>query len=83
MKRTGEVRCVEFVEQITEWLDGSLADDDRRRFEAHLARCLPCTRYLQQVRTALRLLREREVQRGSAPAHLRAALVEEFRQTHA
>jgi predicted anti-sigma-YlaC factor YlaD len=47
--------CREFVEVITDYLDGTLPDVDRQRFDEHLAACPNCTAYLDQMRTVLRL----------------------------
>jgi anti-sigma factor RsiW len=55
--RQPEVRCIEFVEQVTEWLDGGLRDDERLLFEEHLAYCSPCEQYVAQFRQTLALLR--------------------------
>ena len=49
------MRCREFVEVITGYLEGTLPDEDRRRFDEHLATCPHCTAYLSQMRTVLRL----------------------------
>jgi anti-sigma factor RsiW len=45
-----EMNCKELVEAITAYLDGTLADVDRRRFDDHLATCPHCTEYLEQMR---------------------------------
>jgi anti-sigma factor RsiW len=42
--------CREFVELVTDYLDGALPDDERARFEAHLAECDGCTAYLEDMR---------------------------------
>ena len=47
--------CRELVELITDYLEGSLAASDRRRFEEHLAVCPGCRNYLEQMRTTVRL----------------------------
>ena len=47
--------CREFVECITGYLEGTLAAEDRRRFDEHLQVCPHCTAYLDQMRTVLRL----------------------------
>lgn len=79
-----EIRCVEFVEQITAWLDGGLTDEERLLFEEHLAFCNPCARYVDQFRDALRLMREREEQLGEAPPPaIRSALLAAFRAKRA
>ena len=40
-----EMACKEFIERHSEYLDGMLSADERRRFDAHLARCKSCRRY--------------------------------------
>ncbi|MXX78890.1 MAG: zf-HC2 domain-containing protein, partial [Gemmatimonadales bacterium] len=42
--------CKEFIERHTDYLDGTLADGERRRFDAHLEGCKSCRRY-QRVMT--------------------------------
>ncbi len=79
-----EIRCVEFVEQITEWLEGGMSDEALLLFEEHLAFCSPCTRYVDQFRTALDVIRQREERLGEAPPPaMRDALLDVFRQYHA
>ena len=43
--------CREFVELVTDYLEGALPDGERVRFEAHLAQCHGCTGYLEDMRT--------------------------------
>ena len=45
-----QITCKEFVELVTQHLDGVLADADRTRFECHGERCPGCRAYLQQFR---------------------------------
>ncbi|HEX6394522.1 MAG TPA: zf-HC2 domain-containing protein [Acidimicrobiales bacterium] len=81
--RQPQVRCVEFVEQITEWLEGGLSDPERLLFEEHLAYCGPCGRYVDQFRATLRLLRDSDQPLGDAPPQpLRDSLLNAFRQQH-
>ena len=47
--------CHEVVELVTEYLEGALPDETRRRVEDHLALCDGCTRYLEQMRETIRL----------------------------
>ncbi len=47
--------CQELVEVITEYLEGTLPESDRVRFEAHLATCAGCREYLAQMRALIRL----------------------------
>jgi anti-sigma factor RsiW len=42
--------CREFVELVTDYLEGALPEHDRVRFEAHLAECDGCAGYLQDMR---------------------------------
>jgi anti-sigma factor RsiW len=48
-----EMDCRELVEVITAYLEGTMADEDRGRFEAHLAECPFCTEYVAQMRTTI------------------------------
>ena len=50
-----EMACQELVEVITEYVEGSLPELDRARFEAHLASCASCQEYLEQMRAVIRL----------------------------
>jgi hypothetical protein len=81
--RQPEIRCVEFVESVTEWMEGALADSARLALEEHLVVCPHCTEYLAQLRLAAAVLRERPAAAPaqSAPsATARAALLEAFRR---
>ena len=42
--------CREFVQLVTDYLEGDLPDAERVRFEAHLAECDGCTGYLEDMR---------------------------------
>lgn len=50
-----QMACQEFVELVTEYLDGTLSLKDRTRFEQHLVFCTWCVDYLQQMRDTVRL----------------------------
>ncbi|MFI9610550.1 anti-sigma factor family protein [Streptomyces sp. NPDC052023] len=45
--------CVDFVELVTELLEGALPEGDERRFIEHLAECSGCERYLDQFRQTI------------------------------
>ncbi|AOR33111.1 anti-sigma factor [Streptomyces fodineus] len=45
--------CVDFVELVTDFLEGALPEDDERRFIEHLAECSGCERYLDQFRRTI------------------------------
>jgi anti-sigma factor RsiW len=49
-RRHDPLVCREFVELVTDYLEGALPADERARFEAHLAECDGCTAYLEDMR---------------------------------
>ena len=49
----GELSCADFVELVTEYLEGSLPTADRERFAHHLRVCTPCEQYMQQIRAVV------------------------------
>jgi predicted anti-sigma-YlaC factor YlaD len=51
-----EVTCQELVEIVSDYLEGALPEVDRERFEAHLENCEGCRRYLDQMRTTIRIV---------------------------
>ena len=46
-----DLPCQDLVELVTDYLEGALPPDERARFEAHIAGCGACDRYLEQMRT--------------------------------
>jgi anti-sigma factor RsiW len=50
--------CREFVELVTDYLEGALPDADRVRFEAHLAECDGCSGYLEDMRRLVGTMHE-------------------------
>ena len=50
-----EVACQELVELVTDYLEDALPDSTRALFEAHLHECEGCRRYIDQMRTTIRL----------------------------
>lgn len=77
MEDPGELRCQEFVELVTSYLEGALSARDRERFEAHLAYCDPCITYIEEIRLTIRAL-GRVSEATIAPA-ARDRLLAEFR----
>lgn len=51
-----DLACQELVELVTDYLEGRLAEAERRRFDAHLVGCEGCRRYLEQMRLTIRAL---------------------------
>jgi anti-sigma factor RsiW len=50
--------CQEFVELVTDYLEGTLPEEERVRFEAHLAKCDGCRGYLEDMRRLIGSLHE-------------------------
>jgi anti-sigma factor RsiW len=77
-----EMRCREFVEAVTEWMEGVLDDDGRVVLEEHLAICPHCLDYLGELRLAIAVLRGTADSRAAAapPPAMRAALLAAFRE---
>ncbi len=51
----GDLPCQEWVELVTDYLEGALSGAQQTRFEAHLAGCAGCATYLAQMRQTMRL----------------------------
>jgi anti-sigma factor RsiW len=71
------LRCVEFVDYVTEWQDGALSEEIRAEVEEHLAFCLPCASYVQQLRATVGMLRGALDE--APPEAAREAALAEFR----
>lgn len=69
--------CDELVEVITEYLEGTLPQSDRVRFEKHLAVCPGCQEYMAQMRLTIKSLGSIEAQ--GIPGDAKGALLEAFR----
>jgi anti-sigma factor RsiW len=73
--------CREFVELVTDYLEGRLPDAERERFEDHVELCGGCRPYLDQMRATLDALGRIPEETISADA--RAELLHAFRDWHA
>ena len=49
----GRMTCAEFVEIITDYLEGSMTFWERIRFHLHLGMCFGCRVYLRQIRQTI------------------------------
>jgi anti-sigma factor RsiW len=75
------VTCIELVELVTDYLEGSMPADERARFDEHISGCEGCTTYLKQFRMTIRLtgmLTEEQI-----GADTRATLLDAFRDWQA
>ena len=52
-----ELTCQEFVELVTDLIEGQLAEARRLEVEAHLGKCEGCEAYLEQIRQTIAGLR--------------------------
>ena len=51
-----QLSCRELVELVTDYLEGTLSDEERVRFEAHIEICGGCKTYVEQIRQTISLL---------------------------
>ena len=73
-----DLPCIDFVELVTDYLEGALATEQRLIVERHLAFCAPCVDYLDQLRATVRgaaALREQDV-----PEPVMEALLHAYRE---
>jgi anti-sigma factor RsiW len=75
--RRAPLSCQQMVELVTAYVEGRLPRRDRRRFDAHIAACDGCTRYLEQMRETIRLTGRLAPE--SLPPEARRALLDAFR----
>jgi anti-sigma factor RsiW len=62
------------VELVTAYLDGSMAEATRVRFERHLAGCRGCAHYLAQLRSTIAILGS--LREDQLEPHFRALLLD-------
>ena len=80
-RRPAPISCQELVELVTDYLEGTMGAEDRRRFEQHIADCHWCSRYVEQMRTTIRVVGRIEEESISPAA--RDELLRAFRDWHA
>jgi anti-sigma factor RsiW len=80
-RKTDPLVCREFVELVTEYLDGTLPRSERLRLEAHLSACDGCDAYLDDFRVIVRTLGE--TPQPPADPHTRETLLRAFRELRA
>jgi len=74
---TAPLTCIELVEIVTEYLEGTMSPELRQRFDEHLALCDGCTEYVEQIRKTVLALGAISEENLSDPG--RQALLEAFR----
>jgi len=55
--------CQELVELVTDYLEGTMSEADRSRFETHLEICPGCVYYVEQIGDTIRLIGRVELER--------------------
>jgi anti-sigma factor RsiW len=50
-----QLSCQEFVELVTDYLEGALSAEETARFDDHIGRCTGCDAYLEQIRETIAL----------------------------
>jgi anti-sigma factor RsiW len=73
------VNCDEFVELVTEFLDGSLDDETAARFVDHISVCDGCEAYLGQVQGTVTRLADLPAD-DRLPDQARERLLDAFRK---
>ncbi len=69
--------CQEFVELVTDYLEGALPEPERARFEAHVAECDGCHGYFDDMRRMIGALGE--LPPPPSDPHTHAVLLQAFR----
>jgi anti-sigma factor RsiW len=69
--------CREFVELVTDYFEGALSPEQTARFDQHIADCLWCARYLEQMRLTIATVGRIDEESISADAQV--ALLHAFR----
>lgn len=77
---TNDLTCQELVELVTAYLENTLSEVDRARFEVHLTVCNGCTHYVEQMRVTIQLVgRLSETMIAPEPKRV---LLDAFREWH-
>jgi predicted anti-sigma-YlaC factor YlaD len=73
-----EMACIEVVEVVTDYLEGTMPARKRRLLEEHLTGCDGCTAYLEQMRETISLTGRLEPE--DVPPELEERLLAAFRE---
>jgi anti-sigma factor RsiW len=77
-ERSRDLACQELVELVTDYLEEALSDDERARFEQHLAICGGCREYVKEIRSTIQV--SRELSQDALPPNVREELLTLFRR---
>jgi predicted anti-sigma-YlaC factor YlaD len=73
-----EMACIEVVEVVTDYLEGTMPARKRRLLEEHLTGCDGCTAYLEQMRETISVTGRLEPE--DIPPELEERLLAAFRE---
>lgn len=76
--RQPEIVCQQWVELVTDYLEGALPPELHAAADRHLADCPHCREYLQQMRRTIAL--SGRLRQGDVPADVVDALVSAFEE---
>ena len=76
----GRMTCAEFVEMVTDYLEGSMSFWKRVRFHLHLGLCFGCRVHLKQMQQTIRTLGR--LPEAPPPPEVRAELLRRFRHAN-
>jgi predicted anti-sigma-YlaC factor YlaD len=74
-----EVTCIEFVELVTDYLEGALPEERTDLVEEHLVLCGSCKAYLDQIEATVDAIPGAFAEEP-APAEVRTELLAKFRE---
>lgn len=72
-----DLTCHELVELVTDYMENALSPTERARFEEHLRGCTVCPRYVEQLRTTVRVIGR--LTEENLPDSVRQSLLTAFR----
>jgi len=71
--------CLQIVELVTEYLEGTLAPGTASLFEEHLNFCDGCETYLEEMRATIAAVGRADLVEEEMPAETRESLLTAFR----
>lgn len=78
---TEDDRCIDLVESMTAYIEGTLTDEERRRFEDHLQGCEGCQAAISQLRAVAGLAGKLSIEDvADVEPHVRDRLLNTLRE---
>ena len=68
MRLSEDLSCEALVQLVTDYVEGVLSTDDRRRFDEHIVFCDGCAAHLEQMRATITVVGGVSEQEMSAEA---------------